>query len=599
MSVSADIIERIREQSAIEDVVSRVVSLQSSGRTGVLKGLCPFHAEDTPSFTVNTVKGLYFCFGCQEGGDVFGFVQKTRGLNFFDAIKELADECGVELRAPSEDEKQRFQTKQSLYDICQIATEYFQKQLQGAQGTEARAYLKERGVAVETQVDFELGYAPNSSEEFLMYMHQKQVSTTLLVEAGLARYKYPDKQHLGVYAMFRHRLIIPIRNAQGKVVAFGGRRMPSDESSPAKYINSPETSIYKKSQVLYGLSFARSAIQKQKRVIIVEGYFDVIALHSQGFRETIATCGTALTPEHIKVLRPLTTRAIAMFDMDEAGRRAAEKSLPMFWEAGIEPLRLSLGDAKDPDEYFLHTENARSNFENLLTHAEPLFVTTVQNLVEKVGKTAGSVQQIVEDVIPLLQKMPPIARSASVSYVASTLGIPVAVVQSQLSKQRENTIITSDPTAEFPKILLDVFWFSIHYPAKMVEHFLSSPDNDGVSPNMITSNQEQLLVLVRLLQGHQLMDVLEQVAHETLKKALLQLAMQQEIYTPENVVQAICQIKALYRVQYLKNQIQQTQMLIPQLAQTNPNLLLEKVGELHNLRLAYEATQKKVFEVVK
>lgn len=353
MGISESVIEEVREQARIEDVVGRVVSLQPGGRAGDLKGLCPFHNEDTPSFHVDMTRNVFFCFGCQEGGDVFNFVQKTRGIGFIQAVRELADELGVVVTQSSGASKKQYQKKQSLYDVCQLASDFFHKQLMVApQGQEARDYLMSRGLDSEARIDFSLGYAPASSEIFLTAMHAANVKVEALVEAGLARYRNVDRPTEGVYAMFRNRLIIPIRNAQGRIVAFGGRRMPSDNSSPAKYVNSPETAIYKKSQTLFGLSFARGSIQRKGRMIIVEGYFDVIALHRQGFKETIATCGTALTPEHIQILRPLSRRAVALFDTDEAGVRAAEKSLPLFWEGQIEPLRLSLGEAKDPDEFY-------------------------------------------------------------------------------------------------------------------------------------------------------------------------------------------------------------------------------------------------------
>ena len=338
MGISPAIIDQIRQQTSIEDVVSQVVSLEPSRQNGKMKGLCPFHQEDTPSFTIDTIKNLYYCFGCQEGGDTFDFVQKTRGMGFIEAVRDLANDCGISLKEQTPEEIKRFKKIDSLYEVCQLAAEYFHRELNlSAGGKKAKEYLGERGLSDTVIRDFGLGYAPPSSDDFINYMHRHQVSVPVLVDAGLARYKEKTKPSRGIYAMFRNRLMIPIHNQRGKIVAFGGRRMPGDERSPAKYVNSPETPIYKKSQVLYGLSFARSSIQRKKRVIIVEGYFDVIAMHMNGFKEAIASCGTALTPEHIKILRPLTRRAIAMFDMDEAGIRAAEKSLPLFSEIDRNP----------------------------------------------------------------------------------------------------------------------------------------------------------------------------------------------------------------------------------------------------------------------
>ena len=600
MGISQDVIQQVRDQATIDGVVGKVVSLHSTGR-GKMKGLCPFHQEDTPSFTVDTNDNLYYCFGCQEGGDIFNFMQKTRGIGFIQAVRELAEELGIPIVESSDFSKQRYQKKQTLYDVCQKACDYFHKQLMvSPYGQEARDYLTERGLDMDARVDFNLGYAPGSSEVFLTAMHTEKIPVDMLVDAGLARHRNAERPSEGVYAMFRNRLIIPIRNAQGRVVAFGGRRMPLDTSSPAKYVNSPETAIYKKSQTLFGLSFARGSIQKKQRMIIVEGYFDVIALHRNGFRETIATCGTALTPEHIQVLRPMSRRAIALFDEDEAGVRAAEKSLPLFWEGGIEPMRLSLGAAKDPDEYFMDEANNQETFEALLSTAEPLFDTKVFNLIDQLGMSPGGVEQVIEEMLPILLKMPTLARQSSIQSLASKLGVPASAIQARTSKTATPDVIPQQSQASrlYSPMFNDLFWLVIHYPDAMLNSFgdLQNPKVllQREASNVLTPDLEELMVFGRLLSGEQLSEFLQDLNSDQLRKMLLQQAMEEEKYSAEYAPLAAEQLRLRFEMEVLHTKIVQIQAQISQISSTDTAGLLELLTSLQENRKKYEEVSQLV-----
>ena len=602
MGISESVIEQVRDQARIEDVVGRVVSLQPGGRAGDLKGLCPFHNEDTPSFHVDMTRNVFYCFGCQEGGDVFNFVQKTRGVGFIQAVRELADELGVVVTQTTERSKKQYKKKQSLYDVCQVACDFFHKQLMVApQGQEAREYLTSRGLESEARIDFGLGYAPASSELFLTAMHSENVKLEDLVEAGLARYRNSDRPNEGVYAMFRNRLIIPIRNAQGRVVAFGGRRMPSDKSSPAKYVNSPETPIYKKSQTLFGLSFARGSIQRKGRMIIVEGYFDVIALHRQGFKETIATCGTALTPEHINVLRPLSRRAIALFDTDEAGVRAAEKSLPLFWEGQIEPLRLALGEAKDPDEFFLEDGNTAESFEGLIATAEPLFDTKIHSLIEKLGTTPGAVEQIIDQMIPILHKMPTLAKQASLQSLARKLGVSAMSVQARM-KRNQGEQIEAGPreVSPYPRTFTDLFWLTIHFPEETLAAFDDIEDPEdlhiihfGVPASILSSNYEELGIFARLLQGEALEEVLQDIAQDIFRKMLLKQSLTSELFAEENAQAAAENLRARLEMSACWAKIKVVTADLKKISPSDHAKWLEQLTLLQNLRSTYEKLNRK------
>lgn len=602
MGISENVIEQVREQVRIEDVVGRVVSLQPGGRAGDLKGLCPFHNEDTPSFHVDMVRNVFYCFGCQEGGDVFNFVQKTRGIGFIQAVTELADELGVAITRSSENTKRQYKKKQSLYDVCQLASDFFHKQLMVApQGQEARDYLTSRGLDSDARIDFSLGYAPASSEIFLTAMHSANVKLEALVEAGLARYRNSDRPNDGVYAMFRNRLIIPIRNAQGRVVAFGGRRMPSDKSSPAKYVNSPETPIYKKSQTLFGLSFARGSVQRKGRMIIVEGYFDVIALHRQGFKETIATCGTALTPEHIQVLRPLARRAIALFDTDEAGVRAAEKSLPLFWEGQIEPLRLALGEAKDPDEYFMEEENTSETFETLISNAEPLFDTKVHSLMDKLGTTPGAVEQIIDQVIPILQKMPTLARQASLQSLARKLGVSAMSIQARMNRNKGQEVpVGETEVSPYPRTFSDLFWLTIHFPEQTLSAFDDIEDPEelhlihfGVPSAVLSGNFEEISTFARLLQGEALEEVLQDIAQETFRKMLLKQSLTPDLFAEENAPAAARNLRDRLEMSMCWAKIKVVTADLKKISPSDQAKWLEQLTLLQNLRSTYEELNRK------
>ena len=350
--------------------------------------------------------------------------------------------------------------------------------------------------------------------------HEK-IPVDMLVDAGLARYRNAERPSEGVYAMFRNRLIIPIRNAQGRVVAFGGRRMPSDTSSPAKYVNSPETAIYKKSQTLFGLSFARGSIQKKERMIIVEGYFDVIALHRNGFRETIATCGTALTPEHIQILRPISRRAIALFDEDEAGVRAAEKSLPLFWEGRIEPMIITwFGEG--PDEYFLDETNTPETFESLLTTAEPLFDTRFQS-DDKLGISPGGVEQIIEHMLPIL-----LNTNACTTIQYSIVGIQIGCTCQRIEARTSKTA-SQDAVVHQNQAVDCIHRCSTNCLAcdslsnEMFRSFgdLQNPQVllQREATNVLTPDLEELMVFGRLLSGEQLSEIFPDLNSDHLRKS--------------------------------------------------------------------------------
>jgi DNA primase len=339
-------VEELRDRVSVTDVVGRKVKLVRRGRN--FTGLCPFHNEKTPSFSVNAEKGFYHCFGCGVHGDVITFVMETEGLSFPEAVEKLAGDAGMELPARDAKAEAREEARRSLYDVMELAAAFFQRELQGSRGAKARAYLDGRqltGAAVEP---FRLGFAPDSRSALKEHLTAKNVSVEEMVEAGLLI--APDDGG-APYDRFRGRVIFPIIDAKGRVIAFGGRTL--DPDGKPKYLNSPETPLFKKSAVLFNFGPARKSAHGGAMLIAVEGYVDVIALVAAGFEGAVAPLGTALTEEHLQMMWRIAPEPVLCFDGDAAGIKAAQRGIDLALPL-LEPgqsLRFALlPGGQDPDD---------------------------------------------------------------------------------------------------------------------------------------------------------------------------------------------------------------------------------------------------------
>jgi DNA primase len=353
-------IEEVRSRADIIEIVGSHVPLRRAGRNFV--GLCPFHNEKTPSFTVNPERGFYHCFGCGVGGTVFDFLMKIEGLTFPEAVQMLASRYHVALpeRNP---ERLSDQGRAAMFAANQAAAEFYASVLWNtSDGEVARDYLKQRGIAGETARVFMLGFAPARTSSLGAFLYKRGLSEAAL-RLGLTR----RDQSGAVYDMFRNRLMFPIRDGQGRVIAFGGRVL---DSRLPKYINSPESPLYSKARALYGLSEARGAVSKTDRVIIVEGYLDVITLWQAGFKETVATLGTALTLDQLRLLARYTRNILACFDGDDAGRKASLRALDVFLQADLLGRGVFIPPGYDPDT--LLQERGIDYFSRLLERSELL-----------------------------------------------------------------------------------------------------------------------------------------------------------------------------------------------------------------------------------
>ena len=343
MAIAPDFLDEIRIRVGLGDVIARHVPLKRAGRE--LSGLCPFHNEKTPSFTVSEEKGFFHCFGCGAHGDVIGFVMRQEGLSFPEAIERLAAEAGLEVPKATPAEREVAKRAASLHDVMERACRFFEAELQSPRGAAARSYLTQRGIDEATTARFRLGYAPDSRTALRNAAMDAEHPEALLVEAGLLI--RPDSGT--PYDRFRGRVIFPISDRRGRVIAFGGRVL--GDGTP-KYLNSPETPLFNKSRVLYGMATAREAAHRNRRVIVTEGYTDVIALNRAGYAEAVAPLGTALTESHLHALWRMAPEPILCFDGDPAGKRAAyraaERALPLL-EPGRSLQFVSLPAGQDPD----------------------------------------------------------------------------------------------------------------------------------------------------------------------------------------------------------------------------------------------------------
>jgi len=420
LMIPKDKIDEVRERTSIVRLIGEYVPLKRRGSNYI--GLCPFHSEKTPSFAVNEDKKIFHCFGCHETGSAITFLMKKDGMTFPEAVRELASRCGVTIK---EERGARRGQRDSLYTINSAAGDYFVMTLHGSEGRGARAYLEKRGYSDRAFLEgFGLGYAPEGWSGLLRYLEKAGFSPSLAGKAGLV-----SMGKRGYYDRFRERLIFPITDVRGRVIGFGGRAL--GEGGP-KYLNSPETELFKKGETLFGLSQARAAIKDRGFAIVVEGYFDLLAMHASGFTNTVATLGTALTKGHLRALRGYADSLYTLFDADEAGVKAALRGMDLFMDEDMRCRVVTLPCAKDPDEFL--RDHGPGEMEKAIDGAVPLMEFFLRRLESAHDtSTAEGKAAFFERVIPYISKIKNIAeRDHYVSYVATLLKMPPASLYEEL-----------------------------------------------------------------------------------------------------------------------------------------------------------------------
>src|SRR6266478_6157585 len=427
MAEAGSFADRVKQQADIVRVVGEYVRLKKSGQN--FTGLCPFHAEKSPSFAVHPTKQIYHCFGCGVGGDVFKFVMEMEKCAFPEAIRIVAEKCGIAIPRPkdrSPEERKENQQRTVLVEMHREAQTFFVKQLEGTlEGKAARAYLEDRGLDKDVLARFGIGYAPSGGDLLLRHLKSKYAEK-LLAESGLTSRDQSGR----LFDRFRRRITFPISNESGKIVAFGCRALGDDQP---KYLNSPETPIYSKSNLLYHLDRAKEGIRRQDFAILVEGYMDAIAVARAGVSNVVASCGTSLAEPQIKLLGRFTKRVIVNYDPDAAGQAATERSIAILLEQDFEVRVLALPGKADPDKFI--REQGPDAYMRVLKESPPYVDYLIARARQMDMTTAEGKLRAVNFLLPYVQKIPNrILRSEWATRIAQQLRLDEPVLRAALSK---------------------------------------------------------------------------------------------------------------------------------------------------------------------
>ncbi|MCH9045098.1 MAG: DNA primase [SAR324 cluster bacterium] len=424
MALSRDTVAAVKERADIVEVIGDRVHLTPSGADFI--GLCPFHGEKTPSFRVSPSRRAYHCFGCGAGGSVIDFLMAAELRSFGEAVAELAERYGVPLpdavaQSAADRSQEALQAARGYYHECLMTR---------PEGEQARVYLSERGFDEADWTAFQVGFARDQWQGFTDFGLAQGFSREDLLATGLVRQGETGR----AYDMLRKRVVFPILNERGRPIAFGGRVI--DPLDSPKYLNTPETRHYHKGRVLFGLSQALPALRAERRVVLVEGYLDVLRLHRHGIREAVATCGTALSEEHLRVLERYAERAILLFDGDEAGVKAALRCAPLFLNHGIEARVAVLPGGADPDEFLRH--RGEDAFAELLEQAGSILEFLVFQLLARNGSTLRAKEKTLEELAPILaQVRKPAARDLTVRYLADLTGVRAEAILRMVQSSRQ------------------------------------------------------------------------------------------------------------------------------------------------------------------
>jgi len=449
--IPEDKVREVAERLSIVDVVSEYVQLRRAGAN--FSGLCPFHAEKTPSFNVNPAREIFHCFGCGVGGNAFSFIMKIEGLSFPEAVKLMARKTGVEIeeRQLTPAEKQAQNERVAFQRINELTALFYRSVLeQKPEGAVAREYLQKRSATGEVAEAYRLGFAPDRSDALVQHLKANGMDLESAQKLGVIR-----KSERGWYDQFRNRLMFPIRDSKGNVIAFAGRVL--DASLP-KYINSPESPLYHKSSVLFGLDMALPAIRTENAVIIVEGYFDHLALFKAGIRNVVATCGTALTGTHAGLLKRHADRVFTLFDSDKAGKNATIRSMELFLEQRIPAYVITLPAGDDPDSFL--AANPVERFQERRDKARPAFEFFIRSLMAQTPPdSVDSKVRIIDELLPRFKKIAdPVERDLYEKEICRLLGITVHAFRKRMGgmnlsprdvqPEQSQSVLQGDPTQE-------------------------------------------------------------------------------------------------------------------------------------------------------
>jgi DNA primase len=455
-----DFAQTVKQQADIVKVIEGYIRLRKAGAQNY-SGLCPFHKEKTPSFNVHATKQYYYCFGCHESGDVFSFVEKIEKVSFIEAVKIVAQKCGIplpkrEFSSPEQAAEARLRGK--LLELHEAANAWFEERLQGPEGAVAREYLAGRGLAAEGIKAFRIGYAPDSFNALRERLGAMADNETLRASGLFAWKEQEDGSQGQIYDRFRKRVVFPIRNENGRTIAFTARTLETGDKAGAKYINSPETPLYTKGQVLFNLDKAKAAIRQMEFALLVEGQMDCISVFLRGIKNVIATSGTAFTEQQVALLRRHTSQVVVNFDPDTAGANAAEKSIDLLTEEGFTLKIVTLDGGLDPDRYIRERgveaytaalRGSRRQSDYLIERARAAFP----------GASAEQKVKAMNFLLPHIRRMPQkLAREQFAADASQKLGIDSTVLREELRqaalKRRDHVEARATALTEVERVLL-------------------------------------------------------------------------------------------------------------------------------------------------
>ncbi len=421
--IPQEVIDRVLDRLDIVEVISGYLPLKKTGRS--FKACCPFHNEKTPSFVVSPEKQIYHCFGCSAGGNVIGFIMQQESLTFPEAVRVAAEKAGIEIPKNEFHSKENGAEIAELYEVNKVAAAFYQSVLKSPKGKAAQEYLKQRGIENDTLTTFRIGYAPDEWDSLRKFCEGKGIKSDVLRLAGLT---IPSEKGKGDYDRFRNRITFPIFNERGGIVGFGGRVM--DGSLP-KYINSPETPIYSKSGILYGLNFTKKGMREKGAAVLVEGYLDVVIPFQRGVSNVAAASGTALTGRQISILRKYTDTVVIIFDADKAGEAASLRGLDMLVESGLKVRVATLPENEDPDSYV--RKYGGEKFNAVVQEAKDVFEYKLDLTIKKMG--AGDIGGIADEMLPTIAKINnAVVQADYLRKLAGKLGVHESALRHELGK---------------------------------------------------------------------------------------------------------------------------------------------------------------------
>lgn len=440
MRIDPETVERIKLAASVTDVIGDYVTLKKKGAN--YWACCPFHGEKTPSFSISPSKGIYKCFGCGKAGDSVRFIMDMEGLGYGEALRHLAKKYGIEIQEQvlTDDQVQKQNERESLFIILDWAKDFFRQQLNDTDEGKsiAKSYFKERGFSEATMEAFELGYSPESWDIFLKTALKQGYSEDIIQKAGLVTQKNEEGK---MYDRFRNRVIFPIHNVSGKTIAFGARILKTDSAkSQAKYLNSPESDVYHKSQILYGIYQAKNAIRTEDMCYLVEGYTDVISLHQAGVKNVVASSGTSLTVEQIKLIGRFTKHITVLYDGDAAGIKAALRGMDLILEEGLQVNLVVFPEGHDPDSFV--RKMGSEEFVNFVKQEAKDFISFQASLfIAEAGEDPFKKAEVIKEMVQSIAKIPDaIQRSLFIQKVAGMMKMDEEVLLSEMNKIHLKTL---------------------------------------------------------------------------------------------------------------------------------------------------------------